>query len=288
MSWRNLLLKTMPFACLHDEKSPVNVLGVPLDVTSTYRPGSRFAPDRIRDAACNLELFSLTTGLSLERSGFNDLGNIMLPPGDIDGSLHRINYLARAISESVLRGLNVFLGGEHLITYPLTKAFSDKVDTIIVFDAHLDMRSEYMDSRVNHATFLRKLIEEGFRVIHLGSRAYSEEELEFAKDRADVFNVVDVMRGRINLSKLGRVYLSIDMDVFDPSYAPGVSNPEPFGLGPWQFLDILAKIIENCDDITAIDVVEVNPLVDVNDITSILAAKVILEITGLYLKYFYE
>jgi agmatinase len=281
--WKTLLMKPT-FACLENVKSRVAVIGIPLDNTGTYRPGTRFAPQKIRDAACNLELYSIMANKSIEDVGFKDYGDIVLPPGDTARSLQRIELITRNISGEH-NGLLVILGGEHLLTYSTVRALEDRIDTLIVFDAHLDSRLEYLDSNVNHATFLRKLIEEGVNVLHIGSRAYTEDEVNYVKSKSNVkvFNILDVYDNKLEFSDLGRTYVSVDLDVFDPAIAPGVSNPEPLGLNTYMFLNILKNVFNKSTSIVAIDVVEVNPLVDYSDVTSILAAKVVIESVGLYL-----
>jgi len=281
--WKTLLMKPT-FACLENVKSRVAVIGIPLDNTGTYRPGTRFAPQKIRDAACNLELYSIMANKSIEDVGFKDYGDIVLPPGDTVRSLQRIELITRNISGEHY-GLLVILGGEHLLTYSTVRALEDRIDTLIVFDAHLDSRLEYLDSNVNHATFLRKLIEEGVNVLHIGSRAYTEDEVNYVKSKSNVkvFNILDVYNNKLEFSDLGRTYVSVDLDVFDPAIAPGVSNPEPLGLNTYMFLNILKNVFNKSTSIVAIDVVEVNPLVDYSDVTSILAAKVVIESVGLYL-----
>lgn len=284
MSWRSLLIPQVVFGCTSDEKSPVALLGVPLDTTTTYRPGTRFAPPKIREAACNLELYSLLADLSLEAKGFKDYGDLNLPPGDVERSIDYIRIAVRNIREEHDQFL-IVLGGEHLLTYPVLQVYKDIVDTVIVFDAHLDCRDEYLGSRFNHATFLRRAVESGMRVVHLGSRAYSRDELDFAKTSGiEVYSALQVNSIIDRLSDLGRVYISIDVDVFDPSIAPGVSNPEPFGIDLETFAKLLIAIFKNSREVVATDIVEVNPLVDHGDVTSILAAKIGLELTGLYLR----
>ncbi|MEM4718207.1 MAG: agmatinase [Desulfurococcaceae archaeon] len=283
MTWKNLLIKPV-FGCVENENSPIAIVGAPLDSTGTYRPGTRFAPQRIREASCNLELYSLIADIVLEDIGFKDYGDVLIPLSDLNKSLSRIEYVIGSISQEHSE-LLMILGGEHLLTYSSIRGLKNKIDTLVVFDAHLDMRGEYLDSNINHATFLRKLIEEGVDILHIGSRAYSGDELSYLRSRSvKIYNIIDVYRGDLKLDNIGKVYISVDMDVFDPSIAPGVSNPEPFGLDTHRFLELLKDIIEKTDDITAVDVVEVNPLVDTSDVTSHLAAKILLEIAGLYLK----
>lgn len=283
MAWKTQLSKTS-FACIEDENSPIAILGIPLDHTNTYRPGTRYAPQRIRETACNLELYSLLAEITLEDIGFRDYGDLSLPPGDVSRSIDIIKSIVRNVINEH-RGLVVFLGGEHLLTYPVIQVLREKIDTLVVFDAHLDMREEYMGSRLNHATFLRYIVEEGVKTIHIGSRAYSKGELEFTESREiTVINTLETPRGVDRLGDLGRIYISIDMDVFDPSIAPGVSNPEPLGLSHMVFVSILNQLLSKSSGIVGVDVVEVNPLVDHSDITSLLAAKLVIEITGIYLR----
>lgn len=283
MAWRTLL-SNYTFACLENEKSPIAILGAPLDASSTYRPGSRYAPQRIREAACNIELYSLAAKVLVEDIGFKDYGDIVLPPGDVKNALERIELVTRNIAEEH-KGLLIILGGEHLITYSTIRALKDDINTLIVFDAHLDARSEYLGSDLNHATFLRKLIDNGVRAIHIGSRAYSKEELEYMTSRnIKVIDVLEALGNNFDLKELGKTYISIDMDVLDPSIAPGVSNPEPFGLDHFSFIHILREVFRESSDVVALDIVEVNPLVDAGDVTSTLAAKIVIEATGLYLK----
>lgn len=285
MSWRAVFQRPV-FGCVEEERSPLNVIGVPLDYTGTYRPGTRFAPLSIREASCNIELYSITADLFLEDVGFRDHYDVLLPPGDTERVAKYIEVGLRGILEETSNGLIIILGGEHLLTYFSVKQLINNIDTLIVFDAHLDTRDEYLGSKLNHATFLRRLLEDypDLNIVHIGSRAYSKEELDFAKkSKIKLYNILASLRGDIKLEEMGRVYISVDMDVFDPAYAPGVQNPEPLGIDFKTFISILDRIREKSPRVVGVDIVEVNPLVDASNITSILAAKVALELAGLYL-----
>ncbi|MEM4481854.1 MAG: agmatinase, partial [Desulfurococcaceae archaeon] len=246
--------------------------------------GSRFAPQKMREAACNLELYSLWEDFPLEEIGFKDYGDILLPSGDVVKALERIEFVLQNLRQEH-NGFIVLLGGEHLVTYPAVRALKDEIDTLVVFDAHLDLRSEYLGSTLNHATFLRKIAEDNINILHIGSRAYSKEELEYAnKANIKLIKAREASPHSIDLEELERVYISLDMDVFDPSIAPGVSNPEPFGLSHFAVVSILKEVFSKSSKVVAFDLVELNPLVDYSDITSILAAKFIIEVGGLLLK----
>jgi len=177
------------------------------------------------------------------------------------------------------------MGGEHTITLGTTRGSGSDV-AIIVFDAHLDLRNEYLGQRVSHATFLRRVSEEinSENILGLGVRAICKEELEYAKkENIDFFTTQQILMEREKvvdrlsefLEDKERVYLSIDMDVLDPSFAPAVQNPEPNGLSYRDLLDILQRI---CDlRMVAFDLVEVTPPYD-HGITAILSANIIFDV----------
>ncbi|MET1159430.1 MAG: agmatinase [Thermoprotei archaeon] len=284
-AWKHLISKTGVFGCSENSDSGYAILGIPLDQATTYKPGTRFAPQSIRNAACNIEFYSMYTDMDIERIGFYDLGDIVVSPGDLVESFKRISYVVGHVIREYSDKIIYFLGGEHSISYPILKSMIDEVDTIVVFDAHSDMRDEYLGSKYNHATVMRRIVEEFEKqLILIGVRAISSEEIEFIRRNESIvaYTSMDIVRGKIpNLPIRGNVYISIDMDVIDPSYAPGVDNPEPLGITPYNLLDILYRVINKANRVVALDLVEVNPLVDVNDITSILASKILIEATGI-------
>ncbi|ADI32424.1 agmatinase [Staphylothermus hellenicus] len=284
-TWKHLLEETCAFACVRDENSKYIVVGIPLDSTTTYKPGTRMAPNKIREVSCNIEYYSLLENLSLERIGFNDLGNIVMAPGFLRENIDRIKNVVRGIREEYPSKTYVFLGGEHLITYPIIHELANTIDTLIIFDAHLDLRDDYLGSKLNHATHLRRILEEtDIPIIHFGARAISEEELGFVQKQSNItlfspLNLDDYQQ--IIDDNLGNIYISIDIDAIDPAYAPGTSNPEALGLHPIDLLRIIRNIARNARQVIGFDIVEVNPLVDINDITSILASKIVFEIIGM-------
>lgn len=283
-SWRLDLQKTMSFGCCFNESSRIIVVGIPLDLSATYKPGTRLAPEKIRLAACNLELYSTFTGECLENVCFNDLGDIVTPPGDLMGSLEMIRRVVGDIHSEFSDRIVSYIGGEHLITYPIIKALEKDVDTLVVFDAHLDLRNDYLGSKWNHATVFRRLVEEvDVPILFIGARAISGDELKFLKgaSNVEVIGSFEAMEMDLKPRDLGRVYISIDIDVIDPGYAPGVSNPEPLGLTPFRLLKHIRDLIRYSKRLVGFDIVEANPLVDVNDTTSLLASKLIFEISSL-------
>jgi len=259
------------------------LLGVPFDVTSTYRTGARFAPLTIREASLNIETYSLRSKIDIEDINIHDLGDLHVT-GDTQETLKRLGQVVEELLAS--KKTPTIIGGEHTITLGAAQAIG-KNFAVLDLDAHLDLRDEYMNLRTSHTTFMRRLNEQAkpSRIIEIGTRAICKEELEYAK-KADIefitthqirkegveWTVEEVSR---LLSNVKRIYLTVDMDVLDPAFVPGVQNPEPDGLCAHMFYDLLSGIIN--ERITAFDVVEVTPPYD-NGVTSIQAAKTVFEI----------
>ncbi len=277
------------FGCFNpNPNTPFTLIGIPLDVTASYRPGTRFAPAAIRQAACNIEFYSLRSGLDFEDIGLRDLGDIAISPGVIEDNLERIAKVSHEIIENGSR--LIALGGEHLATYGIVKGLVRFKPCLLYLDAHFDLRNEYLGLRLSHASTLRRIIEllSPGKVFVLGVRAFTKSELEYA-EKHGVKHVNPLQLRLLGLREVARrirswmescetVYLSVDMDVFDPAYAPGVSNPEPEGLDPSTVLDLLYMVLDK--RLIGFDVVEVSPPYDHGDITSILAAKIVVELAS--------
>lgn len=269
------------FAGFNRRDSRYILLGAPLDVTSSFRPGTRYAPSQIRESAQFIEFLSLRTGIDVGEVGLNDLGDIVMHPTN---QMESINRIKGVVGELPRGKFLITLGGEHTITQGVVAGLGN-VDCLISFDAHLDLRDEYLGERFDHACAMRRIVEKGVKVVELGTRAVSREELEYARERGVKFFTSHEVR-RLGVREIGkkvseeirecrRLYLSYDVDVFDPAYAPGVQTPEPEGLEPWTVLDIMNLFIDN--RFVGMDVVEINPLVDPSGITSVLGAKLVLE-----------
>lgn len=260
------------------------IFGVPFDCTSTYRIGSRYAPQTIRTASINIETYSFRTSIDALNLKMYDAGDIPLTT-NLEEILERISEILNGILQLEDKKV-IVIGGEHTITYGVAKTLRNT--SFIIFDAHMDLREEYPQKvKLSHATFVRRIIEDvGVDKISLmGIRAACEEEIIYARENGVIFKTsMDIMNGNlkdiaIELKKKirnDRVWLSIDVDVLDPSIAPGVANPEPEGITMTKLLDLIHNIVM-LNDVVGFDVVEVAPTYD-NGITSIVAAKIILEI----------
>ena len=268
------------------ERADYVILGVPFDVTSTYRTGARFAPNAIRQASLNIETYSFRTGIDIEDLQMHDLGDLDIST-DTTQTLERLKLVTKDLAEA--GKTPVTIGGEHTITLGIMKGLRDKASetAIVSFDAHLDLRNEFSGVKLSHTTFMRRINEEvkPARIIEVGTRAVCKEELGYAKKVGiEFFTAQQIRREGIKqivkqlkekLAKYESIYLSLDMDVLDPAYAPAVQNPEPEGLELHTLLDIAYNI---CDErMIGFDLVEITPSFD-HGVSAIQAARLISEI----------
>lgn len=268
------------------EEADYVVIGVPFDATSTFRTGARFGPNAIREASLNIETYSFRSELDIEDVRLHDLGDLHISTS----AEKTLENLSNVVAEmAACDKIPVVIGGEHTITFGVLKGFGNRVaeTAVISFDAHLDLRDEFLGVKLSHTTFMRRIKElmKTVRVIEVGTRAVCKEEIEYAKKAGVDFitalqlkeygsrEAVKLLKEKI--ADFENVYLSIDMDVLDPAYAPAVQNPEPGGIDPAFLLDILYELSK--DHIIGFDVVEVAPNYD-NGISAIQAAKLIFEI----------
>jgi agmatinase len=264
------------------EEAEYMILGVPLDATSTYRFGARFAPHAIREASLNIEGYSFRTKVNVEDLKIHDLGDLHIS-GDVELTLGRLALVAQDLFEA--KKVPVFIGGEHTITLGVTRSL-DKNTALVSFDAHLDLRNEYLGLTTSHTTFIRRIKElvNPSKILEIGTRAVCKEELDYAKKSGIKFitaqqirengiaKTVETIDGF--LADCEKIYLTIDLDVLDPAFAPAVQNPEPEGLDTSTLLDLLSEV---CDQrIVGFDLVEVAPHYD-RGVTAIQAAKTIFE-----------
>ena len=285
MSYRDLFVSpSLTFAGTQRTFEEANyvILGASLDATSTYRSGARFAPSAIREASHNIETYSFRSEKDVEDLKIHDLGDLHIA-GEVDETLNRL----KLVTEDILNAhkMPVILGGEHTITLGAVRSVGEV--TLVSFDAHLDLRDDYMGTITSHTTFMRRINEQvkPHKILEIGTRAVCKEELEYAKKSRIKFLTVQQIRKdgireavrKINgiLGDCEKIYLSVDMDVLDPAFAPAVQNPEPDGLDMHMFLELLCRIC--CPQVVAFDLVEVAPHYD-RGTTAIQAAKTIFEV----------
>lgn len=263
------------------EESKLIVLGAPFDSSATTFPGQRAAPRRIREISLELETFDAELEVDAEDAPFYDAGDL---PVEVDyASLAKT--LHRVASEVFSKGkMVVLIGGDHLVTLPSVKAALSTFGAIhlLVLDAHLDLRDEYpLGTKYSHATVMRRLLEEdsSLRITYFKPRAFSKEEYSFLTtcSRVKVARTIEELLEDFEHSR--KIYLSLDIDIVDPAFAPGVGVPEPLGLHPTEVAQVLIRFLEaHGRRVVGFDLVEVNPILDVNNVTSALAAKILMKI----------
>jgi len=288
MSFLDLYLNRTPFITSPNEKSePVAIVfGVPFDSTHSYKPGTRFGPDSIRDAFNNIEIFHPELQLDLESVNIQDIGNTK----HTVVAQEMLNMVEKITTELLQRNKQlIILGGEHLITLGTYASFP-KETGYLVFDAHYDLRNEYADNKLSHAAYLRRIIEKrgSDNVVHVGARAFVKEELEFVtKHNIKTISDKDIRDGKgpklvkDAISSFDTIYTSFDLDVLDPAFAPGIGNPEANGITSREFFDMIYSI--DGKKVTGFDIVELNPTYD-NGATSSLAAKIMSTMIALNYK----
>jgi len=268
-----------------NSESVAVIFGVPFDSTHSYKPGCRFGPDVIRDAFNNIEIFQPEFGIDLETVNINDLGNTKhtVVAAEMLQMVENITSELKKQNKQL-----IILGGEHLITLGSFTCFP-KDTGYVVFDAHYDLRDQYADIKLSHAAYLRRIIEKrgSENIVHVGARAFVKEELVFLKEH-NISTVSDKEIRDGNGPKLlkditstfDHIYLSIDLDVLDPAFAPGVGNPEAVGISSRELYDLITTLQNK--KIVAADIVELNPTYD-NGSTASMAAKMISTIIAMNL-----
>ena len=252
------------------------LLGAPLDTNSSYLRGAAAAPPLIREALrCQASNTWAETGVDVG-SAFADAGDLVLLPESA------FSAIENSVAEVLENGqLPLCLGGDHSITYPILRALSKHFPdlSIVHFDAHPDLYSEFEGNRFSHACPFARILEEGLakRLIQLGIRTTNDQQ----RQQASRFGVEVVeMRNLPALDRLklsGSVYISFDVDVLDPAFAPGVSHREPGGM---TVREAIAHLQAITGEIIGADLVEYNPAQDVSKLTVMVCAKLLKEMLG--------
>ncbi|MFC1477726.1 agmatinase [candidate division KSB1 bacterium] len=259
--------------------------GLPWDNTVTGRPGARFGPHAIRRATLQTEDFSPYSRHDISDIKIHDAGDVDLPFGDTGKSLGLIYAEASALLQ--YDKPLITLGGEHLITYPLIQAFYEKyADNLFVIqcDAHADLRTDYMDVTLSHATVMH-LIHELIGISNtaaVGIRSGSQQEWAILDTHPYYFGGVSGKSieefepfAQENFTNR-KLYITLDLDVFDPGILPGTGTPEPGGIGFKEFISLI-KVLRTFDIVGA-DIVELAPEYDTSGISNALAAAVLREL----------
>lgn len=256
------------------ETSGIIMLGMPFDGTVSYRSGSRFAPEQLRLASWGLEEYSPYFDKHLEDCNFNDAGDLELPLGNTGKSL---DVIRKNVEEIYRDGKKVFgIGGEHLVTLPEIQAVSKYIDNLAIvhFDAHTDLREEYLGEKLSHSAVIRHSADiVGFENLkQIGIRSGMKEEFELMKK----YNTLCHKYEELEVLKDKNIFVTVDLDVLDTSIMPGTGTPEAGGL---NFNELVGwfKYLSKFNIIGA-DVVELAPDYDASGASTAVATKVIREL----------
>jgi agmatinase len=261
-----MLYSTKTFAFEYSLKeAEIVLLGIPWDSTETGK-SVKFGPLFIREAIKNLPGFDFTSKQNVfEKFKFCDLGDLEIVYGNWKLTEKRIKDTIKEIKETNPKVFPVFLGGDHLISLGILNALQGKEKiTVIHFDAHRDLMEDWMEEKFSHISWAKRLIEnKNFNLIQLGIRSSSKKEEKTAKK----------FRIKESLKEIqGPVYISVDLDVFDPSICPEVGTPEPLGMQQKEFFSLLKEICSK-SKVIGLDLVECASD-KVNSQTALIAANV--------------
>ena len=262
------------------KKGDVALIGILSDENSSYKKGAAMAPQPIR-RALHSRSANLCSELGVDlanNSGFIDVGDREIADGADNFLVIEAN-----IDQIIERGaLPLILGGDHAITYPIVRAINHANGpvNILHFDAHPDLYENFEGNPYSHASPFARIMEKGLakRLVQVGIRTLNQHQ----REQIDRYGVECHEMKDVDISSIGRdfegpVYISCDMDALDPAFAPGVSHHEPGGLSVRDILGIIQRIP---NQIVGADIVEYNPDRDINDMTAMVAAKLLKEIAG--------
>jgi len=251
---RNLILESN---CSFEE-ARFGIMGVPFDSTCSYRPGCRFGPLAIRREFIELEKPACFFDIPLY-----DLGNLYVIHGNLKETLNLEEDTLKKAFERNQGFIPVVLGGEHSVSYAPVKVLAEKHPglQVVHFDAHADLKDDYLGEKWSHATVMKRIAQLGVDYCQKGVRILDDEEKALVRDTEPKKGVP--------------TYISIDLDVLDPSVAPGVGTPEPNGMIYSELLSELKGLLDSTR-VVGLDIVELSPPYDVGGITAVTAANLLL------------
>jgi agmatinase len=269
----------------------VALIGIPYDGGTTYRPGPRFGPRHVREQSAIIRSWNPVLNLNpFEKHRVADYGDLSTNPLSIDDTFERITSQLDEVLNTGARA--VCVGGDHSILLPILRSVHKRFGPVglIQFDAHNDTWGGYFGSPHSHGTPVRRAIEEGLLVgkdvlqVGLRGQVYSKDDFAFGRHHG--FRVItseEFHRGGLSpverhLKKLGRrpIYVTLDIDVVDPAFAPGTGTPQVGGLSSIQILELVRSL--RGLNLVGCDLVEVSPPYDTGEITSLLAANLLYEL----------
>ncbi|MDR0871705.1 MAG: agmatinase [Planctomycetaceae bacterium] len=282
---------SLPAELSNPQKSRHQVVPIPYEGTVCFLKGTAKGPDAILAVSDQMEYFDEETLTDISRFGIATLPPI--PPADTpEEEFNRIyetvkEYGFYAAETAVKRKFPIFLGGEHSITPPLVKVAAEHFGqtlSVLQFDAHADLRNSYTGGKYSHASAMRRVLDYTPNLVQVGIRSFSEEEFRECPDRIkkiitpkQLASHLEHSIGNIRSGLTENVYITFDIDAFDPAFAPGTGTPEPGGLD-WNTVCCILRTVCKEKNVVGADVVEVAPLGGNNVITEFLAARLVEKI----------
>lgn len=265
------------------EESKLVVFGAGFDGTTSNRPGTRFAASSMRPEFYGLETYSPILNLDMDDYKICDIGDLELSIGNTDKVLNEIYEGTRCIIKD--NKVPFMIGGEHLVTLPAFKAVHEKYNDLYVlhFDAHTDLREAYNNNKNSHATVIKRIwdIVGDNKIFQFGIRSGTKEEFDFALKYKHTYmetHTIDTFKEIVNRLENKNIYLTIDLDVLDPSIFPGTGTPEPGGVTYKEFENIF-KILKNSNiNLVGLDIVELSPDYDNTNVSTVTACKILREL----------
>ncbi len=255
------------------------IFGVNYDGTTSYKPGARFGPNAIRMASQSLETYCPVFNKDLNELGYLDFGSLSIDLNNTESVISRVNYATRYIIDKNLKPL--LFGGEHSITIGAIQALIQKYPDLVLLqlDAHADLRDSYLNNKFSHACTIKRCFEilPSKSIFQVGVRSGTKDEFDFMRNNNHLIKFegekdINFLNEKLSKFQAFPIYLTIDLDWFDPSLVPGTGTPEPGGFF-WKDFEIILKILNQLNIVGA-DIVELSPDLDPSGVSSIVAAKV--------------
>ena len=261
------------------DKADIVLFGAPFDGTTSYRPGTRFGSAAIRRESYGIETYSPYQDADLEDTAVMDTGDLELCFGDTQKALNQIQERAQEILDT--EKLPFLLGGEHLVTLGAFRAVIQAYPDIhiIHFDAHADLRDQYLDNPLSHASVIRRCWEltGDKKIFSFGIRSGEREEFQWAKSHITMqkfdFHGLEETVSRLSGKP---VYFTLDLDILDPSIFPGTGTPEPGGV-TFEELRKAVTLVCSTANVVACDVNELSPQFDASGVSTVTACKIVRE-----------
>ena len=265
-------------------KARVAVIPAPFDQTTSYLPGTRFGPRAILEASRQVEFYDEELDREPFEIGVATLSEIEIEPADVEAGLRR---LEQTVAEVAAKGIvPLTLGGEHSLTLAPVAALRERYPGLCVLqlDAHLDLRDSYQGTKMSHASVMRRIRDLGVPTVAVGIRSVSREEADYVHaEKVPVFLAREIRANGLPVEKIlaelgNPVYVTVDLDAYDPAFVPGVGTPEPGGLTWDEGLRLLRAVFER-RQVVGMDVVELCPIPG-QIVSDFFAAKLVNKLIG--------